>query len=176
MRAPLTGFPSSRSRPVTGVVSFDDGVQPRTVSWLVERLIRAAPVAATRVLIARRAAADGTVDASLTAVWFVVARSACSCEPLGSEKTINCAAVPPFDEVGVPPTVIATYSVPPTEKIVAPAAIGLPVLKVQRTFPVFVANARMTPSPPPAKPSPDAVVVMPPRSGSGVWNFQTRWP
>ena len=34
----------------------------------------------------------------------------------------------------------------------------------------------MTPSPPPAKPSPLAVAVTPPRSGSGVSNFHTRRP
>ena len=31
--------------------------------------------------------------------------------------------MPPFDDVGVPPTVTATYSLPPAEKIVGPAAI-----------------------------------------------------
>jgi hypothetical protein len=32
-----------------------------------------------------------------------------------SANTCSWLAVPPFEEVGVPPTVIATYSVPPTE-------------------------------------------------------------
>ena len=32
-----------------------------------------------------------------------------------SENTCSWVAVPPFDDVGVPPDVIATYSVPPTE-------------------------------------------------------------
>ena len=93
-----------------------------------------------------------------------------------SANTISWAAIPPPEEVGVPPTVIATYSVPPIEKIVGPAAIGGPALNVQSTLPVFVENARSTPSPPPSKPRPDAVVVTPPRSGSGVVIFQTRLP
>ena len=95
---------------------------------------------------------------------------------LAEREDPELRGVPPFDEVGVPPTVIATYSLPPTAKIVGPAAIGAGVFAVHSTLPVFVSNARMTPSPPPAKPSPVAVVVTPPRSGSGVSNFQTRLP
>ncbi len=68
------------------------------------------------------------------------------------------------------------YSLPSAEKIVGPAAIWWPVWNFQRIFPVFVSNARRMPSPPPAKPRPLAVVVTPPRSGSGVSNFQTRLP
>ena len=60
--------------------------------------------------------------------------------------------------------------------MVGPAAIWKPVWNVHSTFPVFVSNARKTPSPPPAKPSPLSVVVTPPRSGSGVSNRQTRLP
>ena len=91
-------------------------------------------------------------------------------------KTCSCDAVPPFEDVGVPPTVMATYSLPPAVNTVGPDAICAPVWNVHRTFPVLRSNARRLPSPPPAKPRPDAVVVTPPRSGSGVSNFQTRWP
>ena len=38
-------------------------------------------------------------------------------------NTWSCEASPPPDEVGVPPTVIAMYSLPSAEKIVGPAAI-----------------------------------------------------
>ena len=38
----------------------------------------------------------------------------CCCEP-PSPNTWSWLAVPPPDDVGVPPTVIATYSLPPTE-------------------------------------------------------------
>src|SRR4029077_18564255 len=86
------------------------------------------------------------------------------------------ATVPPFDEVTVPPTVIATYSVPFTEYSDAPDAIWNPVWNFHNTFPVFASNARRTPSPPPAKPTPEAVVVTPPRSGCGVLNFQATFP
>jgi hypothetical protein len=55
-----------------------------------------------------------------------------------------------------------------------PAAIGVLVSNVQRTLPVFASNARRTPSPPPAKPTPPSVVVTPPRSGSDVRSFETR--
>ena len=41
-----------------------------------------------------------------------------------SENTCSCETVPPFDDVGVPPTVTATYSLPSREKIVGPAAIA----------------------------------------------------
>ena len=91
-------------------------------------------------------------------------------------KTWSSASVPPLDEVGVPPTVIARYSLPPFRYSVGPAAMGAPVWNLQSTLPVLTSNARRTPSPPPAKPRPLAVVVTPPRSGSGVWNFQTRRP
>ena len=84
--------------------------------------------------------------------------------------------MPPFDEVGVPPTVTATYSLPSAAKIVGPDAIGFPVLNVHSVFPFLRSKARTTPSPPPAKPRPLEVVVTPPRSGSGVSNFQTRRP
>ncbi len=93
-----------------------------------------------------------------------------------SAKTSSTEAKPPFDEVGVPPLVIATYSLPPVAKIAAPAAIWWPVWKCQRIVPVLVSKARSTPSPPPTKPSPLAVVVTPPRSGSGVANFHATWP
>jgi len=46
-------------------------------------------------------------------------------------NTCSCDARPPFDEVGVPPTVIATNSLPPEVKIVGPAAIWRPVWNVQ---------------------------------------------
>ena len=91
-------------------------------------------------------------------------------------NTCSCDARPPPEDVAVPPTVIATNSLPPEEKIVGPAAIWRPVWKVHRTLPVFESNARSTPSPPPAKPTPVAVRLTPPRSGSGVSNFQTRLP
>ena len=91
-------------------------------------------------------------------------------------NTCSCDARPPFDEVGVPPTVIATNSLPPDVKIVGPAAIWRPVWNVHSTLPVFESNARRTPSPPPANPRPLAVRLTPPRSGSGVSNFQTRFP
>src|SRR5258708_40291842 len=42
-------------------------------------------------------------------------------------KTCSCEAVPPLDEVGVPPTVTATNSVPPAEKTVGPVSIFGPV-------------------------------------------------
>src|SRR5215210_1121054 len=54
--------------------------------------------------------------------------------------------------------------------------MGWLVWKRQRTAPLRRSNARTTPSPPPAKPRPLAVVVTPPRSGSGVLNFQIRRP
>ena len=38
-------------------------------------------------------------------------------------NTWSCDARPPPDEVGVPPTVIAMYSLPPAVKSVGPAAI-----------------------------------------------------
>ena len=38
-------------------------------------------------------------------------------------NTCSCDARPPPEEVGVPPTVIAMYSLPPEVKIVGPAAI-----------------------------------------------------
>ena len=91
-------------------------------------------------------------------------------------NTCSCEARPPPEDVGVPPTVIAMYSFPSAVKIVGPAAICRPVWNVQRTFPFVRSKARRTPSPPPAKPSPLAVTVTPPRSGSGVLNFQTRRP
>ena len=91
-------------------------------------------------------------------------------------KTWSCDASPPPEDVGEPPTVIATYSLPPAVKIVGPPAIWRPVWNVQSTLPVFESNARRTPSPPPAKPTPLAVRLTPPRSGSGVSNFQTRFP
>ena len=58
----------------------------------------------------------------------------CDDEP-PSAKTCSSVAVPPPDDVGVPPTVIATYSLPPIEKIDAPAAIWWPVWNVQSTLP-----------------------------------------
>src|SRR4051794_30897835 len=91
-------------------------------------------------------------------------------------NTCSCDARPPPEDVAVPPTVIATNSLPPEEKIVGPAAIWRPVWKVHRILPVFESNARSTPSPPPAKPTPVAVKLTPPRSGSGVSNFHTRFP
>ena len=99
-----------------------------------------------------------------------------SCFEAPSVNTWSSLATPPLEEVGVPPLVIARYSLPSTEKTAGPAAIWWPVWKCQRIAPVLRSNARSVPSPPPAKPSPDAVVVTPPRSGSGVWNFQTRRP
>ena len=39
----------------------------------------------------------------------------------GSEKTCSHDATPPFDEVGVPPTVMATYSLPPDDEDRRPA-------------------------------------------------------
>ena len=85
--------------------------------------------------------------------------------------------MPPLDDVAVPPAVIATYCLPSLPwKIVGPAAIWRPVWNVQSTLPVFMSKARKTPSPPPAKPTPAAVSETPPRSGSGVSNFHTRWP
>ena len=72
---------------------------------------------------------------------------------------------------------IATYSLPSSPvKIVGPAAIWWPVWNFHSTLPLRTSNARRLPSPSPAKPSPDAVVEPPPRSGSGVWNFHTRLP
>src|SRR5258706_15155265 len=56
-------------------------------------------------------------------------------------KTCNCDAVPPFDEVGVPPTVTATNSVAPTEKTAGPEAIGAPVSNAHRTGPVLRSHA-----------------------------------
>ena len=99
----------------------------------------------------------------------------CCWEP-PSPNTWSWLAVPPPDDVGVPPTVIATYSLPPTEYSDAPLAICAPVWKLHSTLPVFRSNARSTPSPSPEKPTPESVVVTPPRSGSGVVNFQTRLP
>ncbi len=93
-----------------------------------------------------------------------------------SPNTNSCETVPPFDDVGVPPTVTATYSRPPFAKTVGPAAIGFPVLNDQSTLPVRRSKARSTPSPPPANPRPLSVVVTPPRSGSGVRSFHTRRP
>ena len=75
--------------------------------------------------------------------------------------------MPPFDDVGVPPTVIATYCLAADGvDRSGRTAIGWLVWNVQRTRPLRRSNARTTPSPPPAKPRPLAVVVTPPRSGS----------
>src|SRR5580765_1464474 len=52
-----------------------------------------------------------------------------------SPKTMRPGRTPPFDDVGVPPIVIATYSLPSTEKIDGPAAIWRPVWNFQRTLP-----------------------------------------
>ncbi len=119
---------------------------------------------ATRGAAAGRRLTDGSVGAG-----------DCFEEP-PSAYTWSSVAVPPPDEVGVPPTVIARYSLPATAYSEGPEAIWWPVWNVQSTLPVFVSNARRTPSPPPAKPRPLEVVVTPPRSGSGVVNFQTRLP
>src|SRR6185437_12327256 len=134
MRACATGLPPSRSRPVTGTVSFDDGVQPRTVSCVVPSAIRAAPAAAMPAAetCTARAACDGFAVCDGPGSRGTAA-TACSSatirRPLTrsgdppSENTISFAAVPPFDDVGVPPTVIARYYLPPAEKMVDPAAI-----------------------------------------------------
>ena len=108
-------------------------------------------------------------------VMTVAVRRSLELEP-PRENTISCEAVPPFDEVGVPPTVIATCSCPFAVNTVGPLAMGLPLLNFHSTLPVFRSNARRSPSPPPANPRPAAVTVTPPRSGSGVSNFQTRFP
>ena len=84
--------------------------------------------------------------------------------------------MPPPDEVTVPPTVIAMYSLPFTEYTDGPDAIWKPVWNFQSTSPVLTSNARRLPSPPPTKPTPDAVVVTPPRSGCGVLNFHAILP
>src|SRR3954447_5512544 len=146
---------------------------------------RRRPIAPPSILIRGVAAparatvrfAAGAAEVTWKPATFVPAT-----EPLEREEffaplianTCSSEARPPFDEVGVPPTVTATYSLPPALNTVGPLAIGRPVWNVQRIFPVLSANARNTPSPPPAKPTPPAVAVTPPRSGSGVWNFQTR--
>src|SRR5262249_8973095 len=63
------------------------------------------------------------------------------CEP-PSATPCRPGATPPLDDVGVPPTVIATYSLPSTEKIEGPAAICRPVWNFQSSLPVFRSKAR----------------------------------
>ena len=70
----------------------------------------------------------------------------------------------------------ATYSLPPAAKTVGPDAIGLPVLNVQSTLPVFEVEGAQHAVAAPREAEPARGRVTPPRSGSGVVNFQTRLP
>src|SRR5581483_11057931 len=100
----------------------------------------------------------------------------CVLEPPRLKTWICDAWVPPPEDVTVPPTPIAMYSVPFAWETDGPSAIWKPVWNVQRILQLLTSNARKTPSPPPKKPTPPAVVVGPPRSGCGVFVLQTRWP
>src|SRR3954454_7578948 len=164
-RAPATGFPFQSTRPCTFATFDESACQGRTTR----------PRCAAILAVPRGAASGAFAALPLELVFGAWTADSRRDDP-GSAKTWSCATVPPFEEVGVPPTVIATYSLPSTEEIDGPAGIGFPVWNVHRILPVFRLNARTTPSPPPAKPSPLSVVVMPPRSGSGVWNFHTLRP
>ena len=119
MRAPATGRLPSSSRPVA-ICSFDPvGCHVRTKSS-PSVAIRAAPgeaaTRATRFGATAGAAAAGTACAT---GWVASARRGstgggdCCLEP-PSAKIWSRVAVPPADEVGVPPTVIAMYSLPST--------------------------------------------------------------
>src|SRR5829696_9009023 len=172
--------------------SFEpDGCHRRTyaVRWVVAILAPpgAAALAATRaVLVAGTVGPSGPAgaavpaEASVTTLYERVSGrfggGGDSSFDAPSANTWSFVAVPPLDDVGVPPELIATYCRPATAKIVGPAAIWLPVWNDQRIRPFRRSKARSIPSPPPAKPSPEAVVVTPPRSGCGVLVFHTRRP
>src|SRR5579885_2276631 len=142
MAAPTTGLPPSSRRPLTTCVVGLDALQTCTVNgpWVSIRAPPAASVAESSRCGAGVAIADGV---AACAGWNVrnVGGGDCFCDA-PSANTCSCEATPPFEDVGVPPTVIATYSLPPAEKIVGPAAIWCPVWNVQRIFPVFTENAR----------------------------------
>ena len=125
MRAPETGDPPSRTLPKENVQFELFGFHGLTTSawWLT--LMRAEPVDWTAAV--RRGAAGAARRAGVTATLGCVAASAVlrnegrfdgggswSCEP-PSANTIRPGRTPPFDDVGVPPIVIATYSLPSTE-------------------------------------------------------------
>src|SRR3954452_20516 len=116
--APTTGLPPRTIRPLTAA-SFElaafhkvKGTAPPLIT------MRGDPPAAAAAVRA------GLKPASLVTGCAVEETFESERFPPGSEKTIIQAATPPFDEVGVPPTVTATYSLPPDEKIVGPLAIG----------------------------------------------------
>jgi hypothetical protein len=109
-RAPATGLPFSRICPVTWARFEELGCQLLTTRALCVA-IRGLPTAAARTC-------DADLE-TLCTTWSVREASSSAAVDFAvvppSEKTCSSVTVPPFDEVGVPPTVIATYSLPSTE-------------------------------------------------------------
>src|SRR5262245_37096026 len=129
-RAPTTGAPPRRTRPVMAWTFDESGSQGRTEigDWVVTRTrsadcapdtrvaFAAAGVAGVRAILGVAESAEGT-----EAGWSGAPRDGrlfgggdSFLEP-PSAKTCSSLAVPPFDDVGVPPEVMATNCFPFTE-------------------------------------------------------------
>src|SRR3954454_6430118 len=124
IRAPETGDLPSRTFPNVKSQLDEFGFHGLTTSARLI-LIRADPVACAAAL--RRRAAGVVSRAGVTATLGAVAAAAVlrnagrfggggkSVLSPPTAKTISPGRTPPFEDVGVPPIVTATYSLPPTE-------------------------------------------------------------
>src|SRR5262245_29901083 len=132
-RTPETGLPASSTRPCT-LDSFDVSGSQAVIITECGTTIRAR-LATPRVTVLAARVTEPVLDfASVRAparkrvndgdsVWL----------PPSANTWSWLATVPPLDEVTVPPTVMAMYSLPFTEYTVGPAAICRPVWKCHST-------------------------------------------
>src|SRR5262249_6432124 len=117
---PATGLPFSSTRPTT-LCTFEEFASHGWTTIPVCTAMRARPAAAARTargFVFATGAVDATT-AGAAAAWRVRKLGSaggvdCFDEP-PSANTWSSLAVPPPDEVGVPPEVIARYSLPSTE-------------------------------------------------------------
>src|SRR6185436_5855249 len=120
--APRTDEPRRTTRPAASGVLELFGFQVCTNRRLCVRIRAGERCAWTRVVRVGAAGVRRTLTIRSDVSCFGRADAEASARGGGSPvfeppsaKTWSSVAVPPFDDVGVPPTVIATYCLPPTE-------------------------------------------------------------